>query len=132
MSIEVTFRKSGKEIKEAITNRIKQLESRLETRNKSLSEFMKDKNKLRSYLVRSSLPYWESHSRDGKKTLFGKEEISSEEKEEITQLCKRIFEIEQELHRLSLISIHLVDDQVFDLRFEDLVEYGFEANFYAE
>lgn len=132
MSIDVTFKKSGKEIKDAITNRVSQLQSRLEKRNSSLHDFMEDKSKLRSYLVRSSIPYWEGHGRSGQKHLFGKEEISSEEKEEISQLCKRIFEIEQELHRLALIANHLVDDQTFDLKFEDLVDYGFEASLYAE
>jgi hypothetical protein len=61
-----------------------------------------------------------------------KEPEKSEEKEEIAQLCRRIYEIEQELHRLTLIAAHLQDDQIFELPFDDLVGYGFEASLEAE
>lgn len=40
MALEVTFRKTGNEIKEAIKNRVKQLKERLDKRNSLLSEFM--------------------------------------------------------------------------------------------
>jgi hypothetical protein len=48
------------------------------------------------------------------------------------QLCRRIFEIEQELHRLALIGHHLHDDQVFELSFSDLIAYGFDASLETE
>jgi hypothetical protein len=44
------------------------------------------------------------------------------------QMCRRIFEIEQEIHRLTLIRTHLKDDQEFQLTFEELVAYGFDSD----
>jgi hypothetical protein len=40
--MNLVFRKAGKEIKAAITNRRQQLEQRLRQRNKSLDKFLKD------------------------------------------------------------------------------------------
>ena len=91
---------------------------------------MQDTKKLRSYLVRSAELKW-THWQDST-VLYGKEDISSEEKEEITQLCRRIFEIEQEIHRLRLASVHLNDEAVFDLSFDELVSYGFDTGMEIE
>ncbi len=130
MALELTFRKTGEEIKTAIRNRISQLKERLKHRNNELDNFMKDGRKLRSYLVRSVEQNFRLHGVGNQPApLYSKEDISSEEKEEIRQLCARIFEIEQELKRLYLIKEHLGDDQKFDLPFNDLVAYGFEATF---
>jgi hypothetical protein len=81
--------------------------------------------KVRSYLVRSTRPDY-GHNPRGY-VLYGKDDISSEERQEIDQLCQRIFEIEQELHQLAYVVTHLEDDVVFDLSFNDLLSYGFEA-----
>ena len=106
-----------------------QLHDRLEKRGQDLDAFIDDRKKLRSYLIRNSEPSWIGHTRGEQAApLFSKEDISSEEKEEINQLCKRIFEIEQELKKLELIRSHLDDGQEFDLRYEDLVAYGFESD----
>jgi uncharacterized protein YecT (DUF1311 family) len=110
---------------------LSQLEKRLVKRNATLDEFLQDKKKVRSYLIRSSQQTWMGH-RQGEKALFSQDDISSEEKEEIAQLCRRIYEIEQELHRLNLIAVHLQDEQIFELPFDDLVSYGFEASLEAE
>jgi len=131
MALELRFRKTGKEIKTALRNRVAQLEQRLVKRNASLDDFLQDKKKVRSYLIRSSQQTWMGH-RQGEKALFSHEDISSEEKEEIAQLCRRVYEIEQELHRLNLIAAHLQDEQIFELPFDDLVGYGFEASLEAE
>jgi hypothetical protein len=131
MDAEIRFRKSGKEIKGAIGNRVSQLQQRLAKRNAVLNDFMRDTRRLRSYLVRSAQPVW-AHQARSESTLFGKDDISSEEKEEIAQLCRRIYEIEQELHRLALVATHLTDKQVFDLTLEELVAYGFEASIERE
>ena len=131
MALELRFRKTGKEIKTALRNRVAQLEQRLINRNATLDDFMQDKKKVRSYLIRSTQQTWMGH-RQGEKALFSQEDISSEEKEEIAQLCRRIYEIEQELHRLTLIAAHLQDDQIFELPFDDLVGYGFEASLETE
>jgi len=122
----LVFPKTGKEIKAALTNRRTQLEQRLERRDQALDEFLKDTHKVRSYLVRASQPNWGHHGERGY-VLYGKDDISSEERQEIDQLCQRIFEIEQELHRLSYIVAHLDDKQVFELSFDDLIGYGFET-----
>jgi hypothetical protein len=63
----------------------------------------------------------------GSYILVGEDDISSEEKQEIQRLCMRIFEIEQELHRLALVAAHLGDEQVVALSFNDLVAYGFDT-----
>lgn len=123
---EITFRKSGREIKAAIEQRRQQLQQRLERRNSALDRFMGDRRKVRSYLLRSTQPDFGVHGRSAY-VLVGEDDISSEEKQEIQRLCARIFEIEQELHRLALIAAHLGDDQVVDLAFNDLVAYGFDA-----
>jgi len=123
--MNIVFRKTGKEIKAAITNRRIQLEQRLKQRNEALNIFLIDTHKVRSYLVRSTRPDY-GHGSNGY-VLYGKDDISSEERQEIDQLCQRIFEIEQELHRLAYVITHLEDDVVFDLNFNDLIGYGFEA-----
>ncbi len=130
MNLNLKFRKNGNEIKTSIKSRINQLEKRLEKRNISLNEFMKDSKRLRSYLVRSTEQKW-MHGREAV-VLYGKEDISSEEKEEISQLCRRIFEIEQEIHRLKLALAHLADDSIFDLSFDELVAYGFDTDIELE
>jgi hypothetical protein len=123
--MNIVFRKTGKEIKAAITNRRSQLEQRLKQRNDVLDRFLRDKTKVRSYLVRSTRPDYGHGS--GGYVLYGKNDISSEERQEIDQLCQRIFEIEQELHQLAYVVAHLEDDVVFDLTFNELIGYGFDA-----
>lgn len=126
MPIQITFRKTGKEIKQAVAQRQQQLRSRLEKRNQVLNEFMQDAKKVRSYMVRSSRYDYGHGGRSGY-VLFSQDDISSEEKQEIQQLCNRIFEIEQELHRLALVAAHLDDKQVLELTIDDLIGYGFNA-----
>jgi hypothetical protein len=60
--------------------------------------------------------------------LFSANDISSEEQQEIAQLCQRIFEIEQELHRLALVVARMDDKQLFELELNDLIGYGFSAD----
>ena len=124
--MNIVFKKTGKEIKSAISNRRTQLESRLNSRNKTLNEFIQNPEKVRSYLTRNTKPDYSHHGRMGY-VLYGKDDISSEERQEIDQLCQRIFEIEQELHRLSFVVTHLDDNTIFDLSFEELLGYGVEA-----
>ena len=93
---------------------------------------MSDRPRLRSYLVRNSDVGWGMHGGNKPAALYTKDDISSEEVGEIRQLCRRIFEIEQELKKLYLIKEHLKDDQEFTLAFGDLVAYGFEVGMYTE
>jgi len=129
MAIEIRFRKTGREIKAAVARRSEQLQSRLERRNQVLNEFMQSPQKVRSYMVRSSRPDYGMHGGRGGSSyvLFGPDDLSSEEKQEIQQLCARIFEIEQELHRLALVATHLDDEQGLELSIDDLISYGFNA-----
>ncbi|MBI5929774.1 MAG: hypothetical protein HY862_10725 [Chloroflexi bacterium] len=126
MSTNLRFQKTGREIKLAIQKRRAGLVARLEKRNEALKEFLKDSRRVRSYLIRSTEPTYGHGERRGY-SLYGKDDISSEEREEIDQLCRRIFEIEQEIYRLDLITAHLKDDQVFNLEFTELIGYGFEV-----
>ena len=128
--MHLVFRKTGKEIKAALQSRREQLQQRLTKRNQALSVFLDDRQKVRSYLVRSSQPTYGHGTRAA--ALYGQDDISSEEKEEITQLCQRIFELEQELYRLAAIASHLPDDQTVELSLDELLGYGFEVNLAVE
>ena len=121
----VKFRKKGFEIKDAVRARCAALRSRLDHRNRALDELMGDRKKLRSYLVLSVEHRYAMHEGSGE--LRGRDEISSEEIEDINQLCKRIREIEAELYRLELTLTHLEDDKEFSLSLQELVAYGFEV-----
>ena len=125
--MDLVFHKSGAEIKAAITNRRAQLTARLAPRNAALAQFLADPIKVRSYLVRSAQPTYGHGQRGG--ALYSQQDISSEEKEEINQLCQRIFEIEQELYRLAAITSHLPDAQRVELSLQDLIGYGFEVQY---
>ena len=124
--MKVVFKKSGREIQAAIENRISGLQSRLNKRNQSLDALLDDRTKLRSYLVRSSTRNY-GHGGGGEYALVSKDDISSEEKEEIDQLLRRINEIEQEIRRLKLIAHHLSPKDNFELNYNELISYGFEA-----
>lgn len=91
--------------------------------------FTQNPDKLRSFLIRSSAQ--QLHRVDSDPVLYSESHISSEEKEEISQLCKRVFEIEQEINKLTLVQAHLADDQEFDLSYQELVAYGFDSNMQA-
>ncbi|MEM7369077.1 MAG: hypothetical protein AAF587_10800 [Bacteroidota bacterium] len=120
------FKKTGKEIKEAITHRCAGIESRLASRNKNLDEILKDKTKVRSYMLRTS----EGRFREGYDTpaIVIKGQTPSEEIQEIRQLCMRINQMEQELNRLRLIQSHLSDREKFELELNELIQYGFELD----
>jgi len=126
---KIIFKKTGAQIKEAILNRSTQLQVRLEARNETLDKFIQDKEKLRSYLIRSSFTdsVYTGVQQSRNYMLYSNDDISSEEKDEIMQLCQRIFEIEQELHRLALVAAHIDEEEEFELEFNELVSYGFEA-----
>lgn len=121
----IKFRKKGSEIKAAVRARCAALRSRLEYRNKALDSLMADRKKLRSYLVLSVDRRYGMHEGPGE--LRGREDISSEEIEDINQLCKRIREIEAELYRLEMVLAHLEDDKEFNLSLPELVSYGFDV-----
>jgi hypothetical protein len=99
--VELTFKKGGKEIKQAIAKKFEQLQFRLDKRNEYLDGFLDDRKKVRSFLVRSNTAQWSEHYR-GFAPFHPKGDISSEGIEETLQLCRRGFEIEQEIYRLTL------------------------------
>jgi len=57
--------------------------------------------------------------------IVTKNDIPSEEIEEITQMCRRINQLEQEIKKLELTQSHLSDDEVFELQLGELIRYGF-------
>jgi hypothetical protein len=120
--VGLVFRKTGREIKAAAATRLEQVTQRLERRNQALQEFMCDAERVRSYLVRSSRQIW-GH---GGPSLYSEGDISSEQMEEIRQLCERIFTLEAEEKRLRLTIAHLDDNQAFELTYDQLASYGFE------
>lgn len=122
--MHIVFQKSGKDVKVAIQNRLADLQARLDLRNAALDDFLKDTAKVRSYLIRSAGGIGGGHRST---TLYPSTDISSEERQEVAQLCRRIFEIEQEIIRLNLITRHLSDDDTFELDFSDLAAYGFDS-----
>ncbi|WP_338768341.1 hypothetical protein WAF17_07605 [Bernardetia sp. ABR2-2B] len=127
MGLDIIFEKNGKQIKEAINTKIEALQSRLDKRNVELDKILDDRDKVRSYLLRNTLLNRGHYSVSGGiSTLYSDKHISSEEVEEINQLCTRVMEIEQEISRLRLVQKHLKDEQQFQLSFEDLTGFGFE------
>lgn len=74
----LVFSKKGREIKQAAAARLEQIRQRLKRRNQALAEFMRDAERVRSYLVRSSRPTW-GH---GGPSLYSEGDISSEQMEE--------------------------------------------------
>jgi hypothetical protein len=121
--MDIDFSKTGAEIKEAVAARRSSLFARLESRNVALDALVGDARRVRSYLVRSTAANWGHGARPS--TLWGRDDISSEEMEEIGQLCRRVFELEQEIRRLDLIAAHLTDAAQFTLTYDQLVGYGF-------
>ena len=122
----VVFRKPGRDIKSAIGRRCSSLKSRLERRNTSLDAFLDNRLLVRSYLIRSAGVRFDMHGEPAS-YLGGAEDISSEQMDEIRQLCQRILELEQELNRLQGAATHMDDDEIFELSYQELVGYGFEA-----
>ena len=121
--MDIEFTKAGAQIKDAVVARRSALRARLESRNAALDELVGDPRRVRSYLVRSATVNYGHGSRGS--TLWGRDDISSEEMEEISQLCRRVFELEQEIRRLDMIAAHLSDTDEFTLTYEQLVGYGF-------
>jgi hypothetical protein len=115
----ITFKKTGAEIKEAVQRRVLDLEQRFQSRNTVLEQLLNDKKRLRSYLVRDLDNPW---PRPSFQQIL---DIPSEDHQEITELCRRMFVLEKELSDLRMILVHLRDEQEFDLTFEQMVSYGF-------
>ncbi len=127
MPHEVTFNKTGKEIKAAIARRIAAQQARLDRRSESLDDLIKDERRVRSYLIRSSQHNF-GHGNRGNYELFSMEDISSEEKDQIDQMLRRIYEIQQEIRRLKLIADNIEEQRTFELTYNDLVSYGFSVD----
>ena len=121
----IKFRKKGSEIRQAVRARCTALRARLDHRNKALDALIGDRQKIRSYLVLSVEHRYGMHEGSGE--LRGQGDISSEEIEDINQLCKRVREIEAELFRLEMMLAHLEDDKEFSLSLQELVAYGFDV-----
>ena len=129
MSSNLKFLKKGKDIKEAMNSRITELSERLERRNRALDKLMSDTEKLRSFLIFSAdlhSDFRGSHGPHAAAPLRSKTDISSEEEREIRQLCRRIFETEQEIYQLKMARAHLNDEQELWLAMSDLQSYGFK------
>src|SRR5262245_49954855 len=120
------FKKTGREIKAAVSKRIEQLQQRLDRRGRALDDFLADRALVRSYLVRAIGGRVRYRNPEEAAPLYPESDISSEQMEEVRKVCERIFELEHELRRLRLVIAHLADDEVFELGFAQLAAYGFE------
>ena len=124
------FKKTGKEFKLVLQNKIEALRLRLERRNKVLDEVMNDKRRLRSYLLRSAKPVNQGNHRGygGVTGLqsYGQEHIGIEEVEEIKNLCSRIFQIENEIRTYETLKNNLKDKDSVELTLQELMQYGFK------
>lgn len=119
----VKFTKNGREIKTTIEQRIADLRQRLSKRDRELDGVMNDRALLRSYLVREA-------RNDFPQSGQVKFEMPTEEHQRITELCRRIHVIEQEIAELSVVRDNLKDDQELELSFEDLTQLGFSPEHY--
>lgn len=126
MALGIRFKKTGRQIKEAASKRLEQLQERLDRRNAALDDFLKDRTLVRSYLVRMIGGRSRYRNPDAGAALHSTSEISSEQMEEIGKICERIFELEAEIRRLRLAITHLADDETFELAAAQLSAYGFE------
>lgn len=119
----VKFKKTGKEVKIVIGQRIAELQQRLTKRDRELDEVMSNKPLLRSFLVREPRNDYPHPSQL-------KAEMPTEEHQRITELCRRIQAIEQEIAALSVVRDNLKDDQDLELSFEDVTKLGFSPEHY--
>ncbi|QJW97410.1 hypothetical protein [Frigoriglobus tundricola] len=126
MAKGIRFTKSGREIKAAVGKRLDQLQQRLARRDGALDEFLNDRARVRSYLIRAIGGRVRYRNPEGGAPLHPGTEISGEQMEEIRKICERIFELESEIRRLRLVTTHLADDETFELTFAQLSAYGFE------
>ena len=87
---DLVFLKTGAEVKQALGRRVAELEERLARRNVALDELLADRVRLRAYLVRQqgAMPLRQSSLR---------EDLPSEDHQEIAELCRRVANIEGEL-----------------------------------
>lgn len=117
-NLGVKFTKTGKEVKAAISNRLEDLQKRLDKRNIELDEIMSDKDRLRSYLVRNK----EDDYPHGGQI---KHELPTEDHQRIGELCKRVCLIEKEIKQLQISRENIKDEQEFELMYDDLISLGF-------
>tara|TARA_B100001989_G_scaffold252920_3_gene237011 strand:+ start:1292 stop:1768 length:477 start_codon:yes stop_codon:yes gene_type:complete len=123
----IIFTKTSEEIKSAIKHRVQALQARLDRRNQTLDEIIGNQQKVRSYMIRSSVSNY-SHGRESTRKIFSSEHIPLEEVQEINKLCQRIYELESEIYRLKLVSTHLKSGENHRLQLQELVFYGFQAD----
>jgi hypothetical protein len=121
----VKFKKTGTEVKAAIEQRIADLRQRLSKRDRELDGVMNDKALLRPYLVREA-------RNDYPHSAQLKAEMPTEDHQRITELCRRIHVIEQEIAELSVVRDNLKDDQELELSFEDVTRLGFSPEHYRK
>lgn len=119
----VKFTKTGAEMKAAIEGRLDELNRRLTKRDAELTAVIEDRDLLRSYLVRNTRDDFPHSSQL-------KSEMPSEEHQRITELCRRMNAIEEEMRQLCIVKDNLKDEQELELSFEDLANLGFGEEHY--
>jgi len=96
---------------------------KIESFNTKLDNFLTNKDYVKSFLLR-----WSHGSRGvydyGK--LYGKDELSSEQIEEIGSLLSEIRNVLEELNRINIICTHIDENEQFDLELYPLMQIGFD------
>ena len=122
----IKFTKTGGEIKAAAETRCEQIQQRLDLRLAALDEFMADSKMVRSYLIRTAAGSRHMGGRDPE--LWTKDDVSSEQLEEVRKTCERVYALQQELRQLQLLTKHIANDKTFELTINDLIQYGFQLD----
>lgn len=105
--------KSGREIKTAIEYRLMQLQKQIDRRNRAIDALVQDPHKSRDPLLDPGL------------LLRDQEEFTPSERAQITELCRRITTLEEEMERLARFEDGLVPDRVYHLTTAEAQSYGF-------
>jgi len=128
------FYKSGKEIQEALIKKNKDLNSLLSRKNEKLDEFLNNKEQTRSFMIYSLIQnndYDEprfSKAATIKRNVSNRKDsfIDSEKVKEISELCKRIIAIENDISENEIIVKNISPKKKYKLDVDDMIKLEFE------
>ncbi len=125
----LTIRKTGRQIKAVIAQRIDLVRHRLAGRNAVLNKFLEDGVLVRAYLVRAAGERVWTQNGQVPIARFDDDdtEVDPEQLVQLQEVCERVSYLERELRRLRLLLAHLDDERPFDLTPQEFLDLGFEA-----
>jgi len=104
---DIFFKKTGRELKSALSNKKKEYDLRLVARKEKFNKFINNPEMVFSYFMQDS-------------------DLSQEKREELHQIGSRISEIESEVKRIDLQLENINDNEIYTLSYYDLVNNGFD------